>query len=216
MKQPVRRARDLEGKAARRDTILRAAERLFAEGGDALPTVSDVALASGLAKGTVYLYFTSQAHIFLTLLLEGWAAVLARVAAAARDAPSREAGPIVSCLAAALRDRPDLLRLDAYGSAVLERQADPATLRAFKLALVENIVEAGNAVRHALDLTPGDGERLLMNSYAFARGLWQTSAGGTASSLAADDRARDVLYPDDPAELERALLAYWRGELAGR
>lgn len=217
MKQPgARRARDAEGKAARRDAILRAAERLFAERGDALPTVSDVAAASGLAKGTVYLYFTSQAHIFLTLLLEGWIAVLARVEDAARGTPAPDPGPIVACLADALRDRPDLLRLDAYGPAVLERQADPATLRAFKIALVERIVETGAAVERALDLATDNGERLLMNSYAFARGLWQTSAGGSASPLAADDRAREVLYPDYPIELERALLAYWRGELAGR
>lgn len=210
----VPRARDAKGKAARRDAILRAAERLFSEGGDILPTVAAVAAASGLAKGTVYLYFTSQAQLFLTLLLEGWADVLVQMEDAASGQGSPDPFPIVSAFTAALRDRPALLRLDAYGPAVLEKQSDPEAVLAFKAALAERVVEAAEVVKQALGMKKGEGGRLLMNTYAFARGLWQTSGGSDASPLPAHDPARAILYPAFHNEIERALLAYWRGELS--
>jgi AcrR family transcriptional regulator len=44
--------------------ILRAAERVFSERGFASATVAEIALAAGVAKGTVYLYFRSKEAIF--------------------------------------------------------------------------------------------------------------------------------------------------------
>ncbi|WP_170842051.1 TetR family transcriptional regulator [Sphingomonas gellani] len=189
--------------------ILRAAEQAFAKTGDALPTVAEVAAGAGLAKGTVYLYFASQAEIYLALLLEGWSAVLARVAAAAGASPT-DAGRIVTALAAALGERPDLLRLDSFG-AVLEKQADPDALRVFKTALTARIAEAAQSIEQALDLPATGAERLLMNSYAFARGLWQ-AFGGADPSLLIDGQTRARMHPPFMPELKRALLAYWRGE----
>jgi AcrR family transcriptional regulator len=46
----------------RRDQLLEAAEKLFAEKGYAETTVLDIAEAAGVAKGTFYLYFPSKEH----------------------------------------------------------------------------------------------------------------------------------------------------------
>jgi AcrR family transcriptional regulator len=51
---------------------LTAADELFAAAQDQLPSVSSIAEAAGLAKGTVYLNFETKEEIFAQLLLEGW------------------------------------------------------------------------------------------------------------------------------------------------
>lgn len=61
------RAVDREGKEARREALLDAAERLFDADPARAPSVSEVADAAGLAKGTVYLYFASKERLMLAL-----------------------------------------------------------------------------------------------------------------------------------------------------
>lgn len=73
------RALAREDKQARRAVILSAARTLFNEGDGNLPTASQVAAASGLAKGTVYLYFQTKEEIFANLLLKGWIPVMGAV-----------------------------------------------------------------------------------------------------------------------------------------
>lgn len=51
----------------RRDQLLEAAERLFAEKGHIETTVLDIAEAAGVAKGTFYLYFPSKEHCVMAL-----------------------------------------------------------------------------------------------------------------------------------------------------
>lgn len=54
---------------ATRDRLLRAAERLFGEGGFHATGVSDITRAAGVAQGTFYLYFESKEEIFRALVL---------------------------------------------------------------------------------------------------------------------------------------------------
>ncbi len=54
-------------KTARREAILAAARRVFAEKGFEGTTIADVARKAGVASGTVYLYFDSKLQIFAAL-----------------------------------------------------------------------------------------------------------------------------------------------------
>jgi AcrR family transcriptional regulator len=54
-------------KAARREEILDAARRVFAERGFKGTTVADIAEVAGIALGTVYLYFPSKDDVFAAL-----------------------------------------------------------------------------------------------------------------------------------------------------
>lgn len=54
----------------RRAAILRAARTVFARRGFTNTMMDDIAEAAGVAKGTVYLYFTSKEQIFMEALLE--------------------------------------------------------------------------------------------------------------------------------------------------
>jgi AcrR family transcriptional regulator len=61
-------ARAREQRRTRRDQILRAAERVFAERGYHNASIADVIDAAGTARGTFYLYFDSKQKIFGELL----------------------------------------------------------------------------------------------------------------------------------------------------
>jgi AcrR family transcriptional regulator len=54
----------------RRGEILQSARCVFAQKGFAEANVDDIAAKAGVAKGTLYLYFTSKEQIFMAALLE--------------------------------------------------------------------------------------------------------------------------------------------------
>ena len=61
------RARSADQKALRRRSLLEAAETYFLEVGYEAFSMSQLAKNSGLAKGTLYLYFQTREELFLTL-----------------------------------------------------------------------------------------------------------------------------------------------------
>jgi len=54
--------------AARRNQILEAATRVFAEKGFHLTTIKDIAKAAGIADGTIYNYFENKTALMLSIL----------------------------------------------------------------------------------------------------------------------------------------------------
>ncbi|HEX8100942.1 MAG TPA: TetR/AcrR family transcriptional regulator [Actinomycetota bacterium] len=63
----VKRKRTIKSPEHRRDDLLNAAVKVFAEKGIAGATIADVAEAAGVAKGTFYLYFSSKEHLLASL-----------------------------------------------------------------------------------------------------------------------------------------------------
>ncbi len=212
----VGRALDSKDKQARRAVILEAARALFTAGDGRLPAAAEIATAAGLAKGTVYLYFRTKEQIFAALLLSGWGALMDDVSSTLAVAKGRRVEKVAAFLAAYIEHlvgHPELLRLDALGSGVLEKNLDVATLRDFKLALVARLTQVGSLVEAAMRLPEGRGLKLLMRTYALTRGLWQSQGYEDASPLR-DDPALAHLHPDFGTELSEALAEYWRGALA--
>lgn len=208
----ARRAYGSEDKQARRQQILEAARGLFAAGGGSLPAVSHIADAAGVAKGTVYLYFATREEIFADLLLAGWTDILGDVAASVAAGRDREAkvAAFLARFVAYLGKHPELLRLDALGAVILERNMAPAALRRFKLALAARLIAGGGALDEALALAPGRGTQLLMRTYALTRGLWR-SFGAEGDAPADPELA--LFQVDFRPELSAALDEYWRGAL---
>ncbi len=82
----TRRRRERE---ARERAILAAARHLFLRNGIAATTMDDVARACELAKGTLYLYFSSKDEIAFAVLLEATEDLLAALSASLEpDAPA--------------------------------------------------------------------------------------------------------------------------------
>lgn len=217
----VRHAIDASDKAARRQAILAAAGRLFLGAPDKLPSAAMIADAAGLAKGTVYLYFRTKEEIFMALLHEQRAQLLARVhrafgpgtdGATASLTPRQKVDAFLDHYVAYIAAHPEALKLDALGYSIIERNVDEDFLLASKEAFLAAFSEAGAAVDAALALPPGQGIRLLLHSHALTCGLWQAL---DYPEHCRDLIARSALAPalDFGAELRVALDQYWRGVL---
>jgi TetR/AcrR family transcriptional regulator len=214
----VKHALDAKDKLARRGSILDAASRLFLLAPDKLPSAAMIAEAAGLAKGTVYLYFSTKEAIFMALLQQERAAVLQTIADAfgadGRPADQQIAG-FIGAYCDYVLAHPQMLKLDALGYSVLERNVDAALLVECKLALLTALTRVGGLLDATLSLPDGRGMRALVHTYALTCGLWQ--------SLDYPEHCRDMLRTpglealqmDFRAELHTALSAYWRGLLDG-
>lgn len=208
----ARRAYATEDKDARRQAILKAAGDLFVAGDGELPSVALIAVAAGLAKGTVYLYFRTKGAIFASILQDGWGEVIGELERTFRpvdEARVDKVAAFLSSYVAYVERRPELLQLDSLGHGVLERNLETATLLAFKQALLDRLTAGATVLEEALGLSPGRGLQLLTRTYAMTRGLWQSF---DHSQLPAGQ----PLHPfcsSFGAELLDALSEYWRGAL---
>ncbi len=210
-------AHALEDKAARRAAILRAADALFAAGRGDLPTAAEIASAAGLAKGTVYLYFRTKEEIFAALLLEKWSAVMQESHALLQTSKGTRAARVnafLTALVTHLEDHPELLRLDALGYGVLERNMARDELTAHKAEYMMRVEETGRVIDTALRIPEGRGMQLLMRTYALTRGLWQSYQHKEATLLAGVPVAHGFLERPFGREIREALMEYWRGALS--
>ena len=205
------RAYGREDKAARRRVILEAAAALFACGGGELPSVAQVAVRAGLAKGTIYLYFRTKEQMFSTVLLEGWGEVFGLMEAVFGEASGPEAlrrvDAFLDGLAAHVAARPELLRLDALSPNVLKADLAAEERRSLTSAYEARLAEGGAVLDRALRLAPGRGVRLLVRTYGFMRGLWRSFEELEASRAATRPPGAFAV------ELREALAEYWRGAL---
>jgi AcrR family transcriptional regulator len=131
----MKRAYDDASKDQRRKSILDAVESLLRQGAGRLPSAAEIAAASGLAKGTLYIYFRTKEEIFAALLLHLWGPALA----ALEKELTRPDLPVpvrveafVTRFVAYVDERPFLLRLDALAKEVIERNMSVPALIAHK------------------------------------------------------------------------------------
>lgn len=217
--RPPRRANAMSpvDKLRRRDELLAAARTLFHRSSE-LPAVADIAHATGLAKGTVYLYFRTKEELFVALLDDDFARlmqVLGDTIARLPADPALAASAFAQGFADTLSTLPDLLPLAALAHGVLERNLPVAAMRDFKSGLAARLSAAGLALSQRVPgLSPSAGNTLLLHSWAMALGLTQSLRIPAALEQALQGPAFAVLRRDPDAELRHALAALWRGHLA--
>ncbi|MEI8327223.1 MAG: TetR/AcrR family transcriptional regulator [Betaproteobacteria bacterium] len=168
------RLRALDGgeKEAKRQAILDAADGLFAQRHE-LANVADIALAAGLAKGTVYLYFESKEEIYLALHLRHMERFLGALIARL-DTESAFCFHELTALASlhTLSDSNDL-PLGACCTGFAAGAVSSAAAENFQTCLTAWLESAGASLeRHFPKLSRGEGARLLNHSYAIMIGLY--------------------------------------------
>ena len=209
-------AHALEEKAARRTAILQGANRLFAAGKGNLPTAAQIAAATGLAKGTIYLYFRTKEEIFAALLLESWGVAMEEARMlflGTKGGRAAKVDAFIEALVAHLDRSPELLRLDALAYAVLEKNMLHDALTAHKADYTRRLERTGSSIDTALRLPEGRGVQLLMRTYALTRGLWQSYQHEEETLLAGITVPQSLTSHSFGTELREALQEYWRGAL---
>src|SRR5690349_8731712 len=109
---PPRGRREHRKHLTRRD-LLAAGRRLFAEKGLYDSRIEDLSRQAGIAKGTLYLYFTNKEELIEAVVTNGFNELLGHVHRAAQDATDRERA--VARVAGAhlefFDENPDLMRV---------------------------------------------------------------------------------------------------------
>ncbi len=213
----AKRAFAPQDKEDRRQSILTAAGQLFLAGHGELPSVAQIAISAALAKGTVYLYFRTKEEIYTALLLESWSGLLQEASIAFREAKGRRSEKVSAFIerySRHLEKHPELLRLDAYGYSVLERNLESDRLRDYKMSFLERLTVTGLVVEEALRVPVGRGTQLLLRTYALTRGLWQFSYQPEEWEHQNVKAEYPATCPDFQTDLRESLAEYWRGALS--
>lgn len=206
------RARNDEDKQVRRAAILTEAGALLGKHPYARITMAQVAAGSGLAKGTLYLYFRSKEELFLALLERELVAWFAALRDRLGALPSVDPDVLGHEFAGSLEERRTLSDLLVILHTILEQNVDAAAALAFKLVLRDQLEDAGQALEFVWPQLPkGTGPRTLLRMYALLIGFRQVAFPSTvvAEILAREDMAS--LRVDFTRDLAQSIADLLRG-----
>lgn len=207
---PQQRAISSEEKAQKRNKILDAAETLWLEDSHEIASMNSVALAAGIAKGTLYLYFPSKEELFLSLHERQVRTFFGMIAERAHQTESMDIQEMYTVVRRFIEGTPGFLPLTTLVHGLLERQIPAETNFIFRERILNHLNEVVEALKpHFPTITP----HLMMQSYAMIIGLWQLLQPTPLRKLI-KERLEDVACGDDYlTALEPALNALWQGTL---
>jgi AcrR family transcriptional regulator len=185
------RARSTEAKQLRERAIIDAATALGSKRGIRTVTLTDIAGAVGMHKSALLRYFETREQIFLIITAQGWHewSEALRVELGAMT-PATPAVTIASLLARSLAERPMFCDLLAQAPLNLERNVSIESVRAFKLATLEEVDQIADELRR---IRPGLTELEAVDIIAAA-----TSVAGALWQMASPNAEVAQLYRDDP------------------
>jgi AcrR family transcriptional regulator len=203
IRQGYRRARRDAEKTERRHAILAAAHALLCEIPLESLSMAVLAAKSGIAKGTLYLYFETREEVLLALWVERLEAWGRRLSDALHDGMADEAFAR-SFLAASLAD-PTFLPLRARLDSVIEHNVSREKLIESKRTMRDLLVRLAPSLERCLRLRSGDGVRALT---ALATLLLGASASHGESPFDPADLPGDVVEFMHAFHCEDLFLTY--------
>jgi len=213
----IRRAIRDDDKVARRADILAAAGALYAQNGGRVVTMTEVAARAGVAKGTIYLYFATKEEIYVACYEDLIVALLASLgdeceARTRRDLPAA----IVDTICAFVDLHPEFLQLASLLNGVLEPKLTEEAIYAYKMRVGAALLDLVSRLTSAMPtITFESAARLLLQTYAFALGLWQQVDLPPVVVKLLDERPALSFYRVDfGSELRAAVEPLWRDALA--
>ena len=202
-----RRAVAPEDKSARRSHIVRSAEELAARSGTF--SVDQLARRTGVAKGTIYLYFGTREEILLAVHEKQTHEVFDVVERALAVAePSAES--VVRTGLRYLRAHPEFYPLAANCRHMLDTNVSTEAALAFKVGIAGRLEPLGRRIEELYPgLKPGEGATLLMNNYAMIVGLWQQADTPQCLRAVMNRPEMRIFRIDFEKQLTAALLDLW-------
>jgi len=177
--QPTQRARSETAKLAREDSILTAAEILLRQSGYDAMTMQAVATAAGLAKGTLYLYFTSRESLVLAVhgrLFDRW---IDRFAIYQPELTSFDG--FCRDFAQHYADDPLFLQLAGFANALLEPQLDREAYIKSKRRMAWRVKRLAGLACQQFSIAPTAAQKLIWGFLTIAGGTAQMTVRPTVS-----------------------------------
>ncbi|NBD10461.1 TetR/AcrR family transcriptional regulator [Corallococcus silvisoli] len=209
---PPRARRDSD-KEARRRELLDAARALFEATSFAEVKMADVAARTGLAKGTVFLYFPTKEALFLALLDDLLTAWFAKLNGRLSEGGGEWTGPrLARTVAASLEGEETFTRLLALMQTVLEQNVSVEQAQAFKERVLVSMGTTAALLQERLPfLTPDTAGRLIRHVHALMTGLRQMADIAPVAREVLTLPHMAPLRVDFTAELTAAITTLLRG-----
>jgi AcrR family transcriptional regulator len=173
------RARSAQAKQERESAILAAAQELGALRGIRVVTLTDIAEAVGMHKSAMLRYFETREQIFLRLTAIGWHEWSADLRSRLGELPApAPAATVAQALADSLVTRPMFCDLLAQAPLNLERNVSLESVRAFKLATLEEVHAISAELTRLRDLTEQQAVDVIATATSMAGALWQMATPG--------------------------------------
>ena len=173
------RARSTQAKQQREAAILAAATELGSARGIRQVTLTDIAEAVGMHKSAMLRYFETREQIFLRLAAIGWHEWSADLRSRLGELPANpSAAPVAQALADSLVARPMFCDLLAQAPLNLERNVSLESVRAFKLATLEEVQAIGAELIRLRHLTEQQAVDVIATATSMAGALWQMATPG--------------------------------------
>ena len=215
----VHRAVQAEDKAARRATILNAAEALIERDPENFASVAQVAEAAGLAKGTVYLYFRTKEEIVLAVHAQHSERMFAELEVVlARHGRELTPEHVAEAFCGFVTANPVFLHVGAACHSSFQRNIDPDAMLEFRAWIGGRLADFGPRLEALFPaLGAGNGIALLQATYSLALGMWQLCDPTQKRARGIGERPELAVFDRDfRQDLKVALLALWRGYLQPR
>ena len=197
----MQRARSETAKLAREDSILTAAEILLRQSGYDAMTMQAVATAAGLAKGTLYLYFTSRESLVLAVhgrLFDRW---IDRFAVYQPELTGFD--EFCRDFARHYADDPLFLQLAGFATALLEPQLDREAYIKSKRGMARRVKRLAGLACQQFSIAPTAAQKLIWGFLTIAGGTAQMTVRPTVSEA---DLPDDVIAFTGLANFETVFV----------
>jgi len=200
-----------EDKQQRGNAILDAADELFRSRPEGLASMDELAEASGVAKGTLYLYFPSKEEVLLALYERYMATFFEKLHLAVRSKRRFKLDDLLAISNTEILGNPVLLSLATHVTGLTERSVTAEAALAFKLRMRERLIAAGEALDAVFELPSGESTRLLYASYALGVGMWQLKGclGTERYRHLVDPEVAAAFIKQYPQETDTAVRTLW-------
>lgn len=208
-KQLPLRARKPEDKSARRELILKQCFELFQR--QELDSISMQALAqkSGLAKGTLYLYFQTKEEIFLECTRLSFQSWIERLEKKLQESNRRySASQLSELLIETLKSESELARFLSHLHLILEKNISEKAASDFKLGLKAQLLQLSQLIENRTSaLTNLDlAFSFLMKAYSLLVGLYQVCNPHPRIQKVLENPELSIFRMDFYQQLQEGLL----------
>ena len=197
----MQRARSETAKLEREDSILTATEILLRQSDYGSMTMQEVATAAGLAKGTLYLYFTSRESLVLAVygrLFDRW---IDRFAVHQPEFTSFDG--FCRDFARHYADDPLFLQLAGFANALLEPQLDREAYIKSKRRMAWRVKRLAGLACQQFSIAPTAAQKLIWGFLTIAGGTAQMTVRPTVSEA---DLPDDVIAFTGLANFETVFV----------
>lgn len=207
------RARRPEDKQERRDAILKAARQLFTRSSHLETTVAEVAQRAGVAKGTVFLYFSTREALELAVLREEMADFFQEIDRELDESGRWTNARVTAIVTKAVAERRLLVRLLCRLETTLEHNIPDELREEFRKFLIEHVVATGIRLERRLPALArdGGGVRLIVHVRALIVGLWMMAEAGPVVAKALEQPGMSALRVNFDREFEYCVTTLLKG-----